>query len=109
VGIQFHFLPRISQMVADFEASNPPHNVGGSRVSNNISGRASQAAGIFNHRWHRLPQIGIRTRKPQAMGLGSEPLIILRIGFIQIESVKSVVKDQGIGFGCGSAAQGISA
>jgi hypothetical protein len=40
------------------------------------------------------------------MGLGSEPLIILGIGFIQIESVKSVVKNQG--FGGGSAAPGVS-
>jgi hypothetical protein len=36
----------------------------------------------------------------------SEPLIILGIGFIQIESVKSVVKN--LGFGCGSAVPGVS-
>jgi len=40
------------------------------------------------------------------MGLGSEPSIILGIGFIQIESVKSVVKNQGLGFGGGEAAPG---
>ena len=31
------------------------------------------------------------------MGLRFEPLVILGIGFIQIESVKSVVKNQGLG------------
>jgi hypothetical protein len=40
------------------------------------------------------------------MGLGSEPLIILGIGFIQIASVKSVVKNQGLGFVCGEATLG---
>jgi len=35
-------------------------------------------------------------------------LIIPGIGFIQIESVKSVVKNQGLGFGWGSAAVGVS-
>jgi hypothetical protein len=35
------------------------------------------------------------------MGLGFEPSVILGIGFIQIESVKSVVKKSGVGFGCG--------
>jgi hypothetical protein len=41
--------------------------------------------------------------------LGFEPLIILGIGFIQIESVKSVVKNQRLGFGYASAAPGSSA
>jgi hypothetical protein len=36
----------------------------------------------------------------------SERLIILGFGFIQIESVKSVVKNQGLGFVCRSAASG---
>jgi hypothetical protein len=40
------------------------------------------------------------------MGLGSEPLVNRSIGFIQIESVKSVVKNQGLGFGRGSSAPG---
>jgi len=40
------------------------------------------------------------------MALGSEPLIMLGIGFIQIESVKSVVKNPGLGFGCVSAVPG---
>ena len=56
---------------------------------------------MFNRRWRRLTQI--RNLSPQTMGLGFEPSVILGIGFIQIESVKSVVKKSGDGFGCGSA------
>jgi hypothetical protein len=43
----------------------------------------------------------IRDLSPQTMGLGFEPSVILGISFIQIESVKSVVKKSGVGFGCG--------
>ena len=32
----------------------------------------------------------------KSIGLGSEPLTVLRSGFIQIESVKSVVKNSGV-------------
>ena len=61
---------------------------------------ASQAIGMFNRRWRRLTQI--RNLSPQTMGSEFEPSVILGIGFIQIESVKSAVKNQGLGFGRGS-------
>jgi hypothetical protein len=53
-----------------------------------------------------MTQIDADTKSESAncksIGLGSEPLTVLRSGFIQIQSVKSVVKNQG--FGSGSAA-----
>jgi hypothetical protein len=84
----------------------PYHNIGESRISNNIPRTASQTIGMFNRRWRRLTQI--RDLSPRTMGLGFEPSVILGIGFIQIESVKSVVKKSGVGFGCGSGAPGRS-
>jgi hypothetical protein len=35
-------------MVADSQAINPHRNAGGSRMSNNISGRASKVTGIID-------------------------------------------------------------
>jgi hypothetical protein len=49
----------------------------------------TQKNSMFRYNRH-CPGYGIRTRKPPAMGLGSEPSIIRGIGFIQIQSVKSV-------------------
>jgi len=77
-------------MSTDSRSANPYHNVGESRVSNNIARIASRTFGIFNRRWRRLTQI--RNLSPQIMGLGFEPSVILGIGFIQIESAKSAVQ-----------------
>jgi hypothetical protein len=89
-------------MSTDNRSAHPCHNVGESRIANNISRTAFQTIGMFNRRWRRLTQI--RNLSPQTMGLGFKPSVVLRIGFIQIESVKSVVKKSAVGFGCDSAA-----
>ena len=92
-------LPRIARM-SRIPIREVPiylyHNVRGSRISNNISRTASQTIGMFNRRWRRLTQMP--NLSPPPMGLRLEPSVILGIGFIQIESVKSVVKKSGVGF-----------
>jgi hypothetical protein len=46
------------------------HNVRGSRILNKISGRASQATGIFNHGWHGLTRIRKPNPKSTNHGIG---------------------------------------
>jgi hypothetical protein len=60
--------PRISRMVADYMPSNPHRNVGGSRISNKISGRISQTAKILTADDADLRRYGIQTRIPESKG-----------------------------------------
>jgi len=76
---------------------NPSHNVGGSRISNLISGRASQAAEILTADDADLRRYEIQTGMPQSKGVWSEPLIIRALSLIRIGSAKSAVKIRGLG------------
>jgi len=89
---------------------NPYHNVGGSRISNNISGRASQVTGIFDLKPGMEPQMHTDSHKYDwssgRIGRHREVRTVGRLGsFIRVHLRSSVAKKGGLGLVAASPRQ----
>jgi hypothetical protein len=131
VAIRQMLLPRMTRINTDGRIDYAYHNVGASRISNNISGRASQATGIFDLKTGMQPQMHTDSHRYDwssgRMGRHRKVRTVGHLGsFIRVHMCSSVVKNTGLGLvaasprqahprnpwspslrlGCGSAALG---